>query len=106
QGPLSWQIVAVYPGGLGDYTNRPRATAMNRTLPDHAPAFLSKPAGKGSEAEAIAHYRRLFPRGEHQGCYNIYCVLLEFGVAENIAQGGWTDQAVGYTNRTELGATR
>jgi hypothetical protein len=33
-------------------------------------------------------------------------VLSGWGVDRTIAYGGWTDQAVTYTNRTELGATR
>jgi len=107
-GALSWQIVALYPGSVADYTNRPKSTAMNRAVPAHAPAFLSKPNGPGSEAEATAHYSRLVPPGAPNSdhCTTIACVLSGWGVDRTIAYGGWTDQAVTYTNRTELGATR
>jgi hypothetical protein len=106
-GAQSWQISALYPGNFADYANRPVATAMNRTLPAHVPAFLSKANGAGSEAETRAHYRRLIPDGADttEPCGIIVCVLKDWGVAEAIAQNGPPGQ-VTYTNRTELGTTR
>jgi hypothetical protein len=105
-GAQSWQISALYPGGFADYEHRPVATTVNRTLPTHA-AFLSRP-GPGSEAEATAHYQRLYPDGtaaEIRQCGVPACVLSAWGVEENAAQNGLPGQ-VSYTNRTELGSTR
>ncbi len=108
RGQASWQISAIYPGNRMDFTNRPVATTVAKPIPSHAPAYLSKSAGPGSESETTAHYTQLCnpDRPYATPCVGLGSYLRSWGAPPDIAQGSGESQAVKYNNVTDLGVPR
>jgi hypothetical protein len=108
RGPGSWQIAAIYAGNAADYANRPVARTLEKDIPAHVPAYLSKGAGVGSEAETAAHYAQFCNRTEDSepcdGSLRQY--LSSWGVDVTALTVQSADSLVRYNNVTDLGIPR
>ncbi len=119
-GPGSWHIVAVDSHNSYDPKVASTATTIVRFVPSHAGQWLTKNNGKGSVAQAIAHYISLCPRCAPGATFSD--VLTALGISSDaladgnndactcLGEGGpctWTDiHAARYENVTEFGTTR
>jgi hypothetical protein len=102
-GPQSWQVIAVFPGGLADYNTPRKVSVIHRIMPPHPP-WLVKNNGLGDVAKATAHANTL-------GGTDITSILGSAGV-----KGGWPNGAysyeegpvegVDYVNTADLGRPR
>jgi hypothetical protein len=109
RGAATWQLSAIYAGGLADFGNRAVASTLPKPIPAHAPAYLSKPAGAGGAAETALHYARLcnWTDDSPGQCRGLRDYLDSWGVNTSLfSAADALDQVVRYVNTTDLAATR